>query len=79
MPYKTPEREVVTIIDAPPTPVALLAPGGRFLALVRYESHPPVALLARPYLPLAGIRIDPVLAGRQRVRLAHRAVGAAAG
>jgi len=68
VPYKTPERDVVAIIDAPPTPVALLAPGGRFVALVHYESHPPIALLARPYLPLAGIRIDPGLAGRQRVR-----------
>jgi dipeptidyl aminopeptidase/acylaminoacyl peptidase len=68
VPYKTPERDVVAIIDAPPTPVALLAPGGRFAALVHYESHPPIALLARGYLPLAGIRVDPVLAGRQRVR-----------
>jgi dipeptidyl aminopeptidase/acylaminoacyl peptidase len=68
VPYKTPERDVVAIIDAPPTPVALLAPGGRYVALVHYESHPPVSLLARPYLALAGIRIDPALPGRQRVR-----------
>jgi dipeptidyl aminopeptidase/acylaminoacyl peptidase len=68
VPYKTPERDVVAIIDAAPTPVALLAPGGRYVALVHYESHPPVSLLARPYLPLAGIRVDPALAGRQRVR-----------
>ena len=68
MPYRTPGYDVVAIIDAPPTPLALLAPGGRFVALVQYESHPPVALLARPYLPLAGVRVDPVLAGRQRVR-----------
>ena len=68
MPYKIPEHDVVAIVDAPPTPVALLAPGGRHVALVHYESHPPVALLARRYLPLAGIRIDPALACRQRVR-----------
>jgi dipeptidyl aminopeptidase/acylaminoacyl peptidase len=68
VPYKIPEHDVVAIVDAPPTPVALLAPGGRHVALVRYESHPPVALLARRYLPLAGIRIDPALACRQRVR-----------
>jgi dipeptidyl aminopeptidase/acylaminoacyl peptidase len=68
VPYRTPGPDVVSIIDAPPTPLALLAPGGRFIALVHYESHPPVALLARPYLPLAGIRVDPGLAGRQRVR-----------
>ena len=68
MPYRTPGPDVVAIVDAPPTPLALLAPGGRFVALVHYESHPPVDLLARPYLSLAGIRVDPVLAGRQRVR-----------
>ncbi len=68
MPYRTPEHDVVAIIDAPPTPVALLAPGGQYVALVHYVSHPPITVLARPYLPLAGIRVDPVLAGRQRVR-----------
>jgi dipeptidyl aminopeptidase/acylaminoacyl peptidase len=68
VPYKIPDRDVVAIIDAPPTPVALLAPGGRYVALVHYEPHPPVSLLARRYLPLAGIRVDPGLAGRQRVR-----------
>jgi dipeptidyl aminopeptidase/acylaminoacyl peptidase len=68
VPYKVPEPDVVAIVDAPPTPAALLAPGGRFMALVHIEAHPPVSQLARPYLPLAGIRVDPALAARQRVR-----------
>jgi dipeptidyl aminopeptidase/acylaminoacyl peptidase len=68
VPYKIPEPDVVAIIDAPPTPVALLAPGGRFIALVHYESHPPISLLERRHLRLAGIRVDPVLVARQRVR-----------
>jgi len=72
VPYAIPDDDVVSIIDAPPTPLALLSPGGLFLALVHYESHPPVAFLARPYLPLAGIRVDPVVAGRQRT---HRVTG----
>jgi len=67
--YAIPDSDIVTIIDAPPAPLALLAPGGRLVALVHYESHPPVALLARPYLSLAGLRIDPVIAGRQRARM----------
>jgi dipeptidyl aminopeptidase/acylaminoacyl peptidase len=66
--YLTPADDIVAIIDAPPTPAASLGPGRRFVTLVHYESHPPVALLARPYLALAGIRIDPVIAGRQRIR-----------
>ena len=67
MPYATPGDDVVSIIDSPPTPLVRLAPGGAHLALVRYESHPPVAMLAKPYRPLAGIRIDPVLGGRRRL------------
>ena len=68
MPYQIPASDIVSIIDAPPTPAASLAPGRRFIALVHYESHPPVAHLARPYLALAGLRLDPALGGRQRTR-----------
>ncbi|HUA42143.1 MAG TPA: prolyl oligopeptidase family serine peptidase [Streptosporangiaceae bacterium] len=68
MAYQTPAGDIVAIIDAPPTPAASLAPGRRFVALVHYESHPPVAHLARPYLALAGLRLDPALGGRQRTR-----------
>ncbi len=54
MAYQTPANDIVSIIDAPPTPVAALGPGRRFAALVHYESHPPVAVLARPFLSLGG-------------------------
>jgi dipeptidyl aminopeptidase/acylaminoacyl peptidase len=66
--YQTPAGDIVAIIDTPPTPVASLGPGRRHVALVHYESHPPVEMLARPYRSLAGIRIDPSIAGRQRTR-----------
>jgi dipeptidyl aminopeptidase/acylaminoacyl peptidase len=68
VPYQIPASDIVSIIDAPPTPAASLAPGRRFVALVHYESHPPVAHLARPYLALAGLRLDPSIGGRQRTR-----------
>ena len=68
MAYQTPASDIVSIIDAPPTPAASLGPGRRFVALVHYEAHPPVAHLARPYLSLAGLRLDPALGGRQRIR-----------
>jgi dipeptidyl aminopeptidase/acylaminoacyl peptidase len=66
--YQTPAGDIVAIIDTPPTPIAALGPGRRFAVLVHYESHPPVELLARPFLALAGIRVDPAIAGRQRTR-----------
>ncbi len=68
MAYQVPDSDIVSIIDAPPTPAALLGPGRRFVALVHYESHPPVSLLARPWLALAGLRLDPVMVSRQRTR-----------
>jgi dipeptidyl aminopeptidase/acylaminoacyl peptidase len=66
--YQIPDGDIVAIIDAPPTPIASLAPRRNYAALAHYESHPPVALLARPVLSLAGIRVDPSIAGRQRTR-----------
>ena len=68
MPYQLPDADIVDIVDAPPTPVTLLAPGGNFVALVHYQAYPPVAELARPYLSLGGLRLDPVIGGRQRTR-----------
>ena len=68
MAYQTPAPDIVSIIDAPPTPVAALGPGRKYAALVHYEMHPPVTTLARPYLALAGVRVDPAIAGRQRTR-----------
>ena len=36
------------------------------LLLADYEAYPPLSTLARPFLKLAGIRIDPSLNGQQR-------------
>lgn len=66
MPYATPDDDVVAIVDAPPTPAMFVSPDASHVALVHYESHPPIALLARPYLRLGGVRVDPSIRGRQR-------------
>lgn len=66
MPYAIPDDDVVAIIDSPPTPAMFLSPDGSHVALVHYEPHPPIALLARPYLRLGGVRVDPTIRGRQR-------------
>ncbi|HEY5986747.1 MAG TPA: prolyl oligopeptidase family serine peptidase [Streptosporangiaceae bacterium] len=70
MPYATPGADIMPVVDAPPTPAVFLAPGGRFLAFVHLQAHPPIAMLARPYLRLAGLRIDPRLRARRRLRRA---------
>jgi len=68
LPFLVPDSDIVSAIDAPPTPLVLPAPDGRYLLLIGYQAHPPVALLARESLSLAGLRLDPVLRGRQRTR-----------
>ena len=68
MPFSLPDSDIVAAIDAPPTPVVLPAPGGRFLLLVAYQAHPPVSMLARPHLSLAGLRLDSATGHRQRTR-----------
>jgi dipeptidyl aminopeptidase/acylaminoacyl peptidase len=72
VPYATPAADIAAVVDAPPTPTTYLGPGGGFLVFVHPEAHPPVAMLARPYRPLAGLRIDPVLGARRRLRRVGR-------
>ena len=72
MPYRLPSDDVVAIVDTPPTPAITLGPQAKYMLLVNYESHPPVALLARPFWRLGGVRLDPTIRGRQR---AMRLVG----
>ncbi|MFH1943099.1 MAG: prolyl oligopeptidase family serine peptidase [bacterium] len=58
-PYKHPPQEVIDIVDAPPTPRAVLSPTGRFLMLAEYEAMPSIATMAQPLLRIAGTRITP--------------------
>ena len=64
-PYKTPPKEIVDILSAPPTPRVLLSPGGDRLLLIESESMPSIAALARPFLRLAGMRLTPADNSRQ--------------
>lgn len=64
-PYKLPPKEVVDILDAPPTPSVLDSPAGDMLALVEYEPMPSIADLSQPILRIAGVRIAPAINSRQ--------------
>jgi dipeptidyl aminopeptidase/acylaminoacyl peptidase len=66
MAYRLPPRDVVEMFDAPPTPVAAISPDRRTMLLVDYEAYPSIQVLARPFLRLGGLRIDPAISGRQR-------------
>jgi dipeptidyl aminopeptidase/acylaminoacyl peptidase len=64
--YKLPPKDVVDILDAPPTPQIEVSPRGDRALLVGYETYPPIDLLAQPVLRIAGVRITPGLGARQR-------------
>jgi dipeptidyl aminopeptidase/acylaminoacyl peptidase len=68
LPFSLPDSDVTAIIDAPPTPLIVPGPGEKYLVVVGYEAHPPISMLARPILRLAGLRLDPELGARQRTR-----------
>jgi hypothetical protein len=68
-PYKTPPADVVKILDAPATPFVRVSPRGDALLLVDYTPHPPISLLARPLLRIAGVRIDPRQHSAQRTTI----------
>src|SRR6267143_49051 len=58
-PYKAPPPDVVAILDAPPLPAAVVSPDRTSILLIEQRSMPTVAELARPWLRLAGSRINP--------------------
>ena len=64
--YQTPPANIVSILDAPPSPSGFLSFDRRTLLLADYEAYPPLATLAKPVLKLAGLRIDAALSGHQR-------------
>jgi len=64
-PYRLPPKEVIDIVDAPPTPSVSLSPAGDVMALVERESMPSIAYLAEPILRIAGMRITPAYNSRQ--------------
>jgi dipeptidyl aminopeptidase/acylaminoacyl peptidase len=64
--YKLPPKEIVDILDAPPTPQVAVNPLRDAMLLVDFEANPTIGLLARPLLRIAGLRIDPQANSRQR-------------
>ena len=65
--YKIPPKEVVDILDAPPTPDVMVSPRADGMFLADRPSQPSIAIVSRPFLRLGGIRIDPALNSQQRL------------
>ncbi len=48
-PYKLPPKEVIDIVDAPPTPMVSMSPAGDTMALIERESMPTIAYISRAH------------------------------
>lgn len=66
MSYRLPPAEIVAAIDAPNPPLSMTSPDRTRMVQIFFDAHPPVEMLARPFLRLAGIRIDPTIGARRR-------------
>jgi len=66
-PYKLPPKEVVQMVDAPPTPFVSVSPTREALLVVDFQPYPSISVVSRPILRIAGIRITPSTSTRQHL------------
>jgi dipeptidyl aminopeptidase/acylaminoacyl peptidase len=64
--YRQPPAPISQILDAAPTPLVMVGPDGRTMALLGRAGMPAIAELAEPELRLAGTRINPRTNGPSR-------------
>ncbi len=57
--YQKPPKEVLDVLNAPPTPNILVSPTRDRALLITPMRYPPISDLAQPMLRLAGLRINP--------------------
>jgi dipeptidyl aminopeptidase/acylaminoacyl peptidase len=57
-PYQQPPKEIRDVLNAPPTPTISVSPQHDYAILLQGVRYPPIAQVAQPFLPLAGIRVD---------------------
>jgi hypothetical protein len=62
------------VLSAPLTPTASLSPSHTHLLLLDNERYPPIAEVAQPMLPLAGVRINPRTNGLHLSLLSHTGI-----
>jgi dipeptidyl aminopeptidase/acylaminoacyl peptidase len=65
--YRQPPADVTGMVLAAPTPNVSINPTDDAMLLLDYNPNPSIATLARPFLKLGGLRVDPQLTARQRI------------
>jgi dipeptidyl aminopeptidase/acylaminoacyl peptidase len=64
--YQKPPKEVLEVLNAPPTPQVRISPTRDYMLLLDWLRYPPIAELAQPMYRLAGLRINPKTNGPHR-------------
>ena len=64
-PYKLPPKEVINILDVPPSPRVSPSPAGSMMALIENGPMPSIVDVSQPILRIAGIRLTPANNSRQ--------------
>ncbi|MDZ4772579.1 MAG: prolyl oligopeptidase family serine peptidase [Planctomycetota bacterium] len=59
--YKVPPQAIVDVLDAPMTPDVQLSPDAKWMLLVSRPAMPSIEDVMRPWIGLAGVRVDPTL------------------
>ena len=72
--YQQPPEAMRRVLDAPTLPARLIDPTGTTLAIVESRRYPRIEELARPFLRLAGLRVDPGSNGPHRTTEIRRIV-----
>ena len=57
--YREPPQAIVDLVDAPLAPTPRVSPTGRWILFVERPALPSIADVARPWIGLAGLRLDP--------------------
>jgi isopentenyl-diphosphate delta-isomerase type 1 len=65
--YQVPPKAIVGMLDEAPPPDIQVSPRGDVVAVIESPAMPGIADVARPYLGLAGVRIDPARNSRRRL------------
>jgi dipeptidyl aminopeptidase/acylaminoacyl peptidase len=56
--YQQPPPEIRDVLNAPPAPVISVSPQHDYAVFLQGVRYPPIAEVAQPFLPLAGMRVD---------------------
>jgi dipeptidyl aminopeptidase/acylaminoacyl peptidase len=57
--YDKPPTNILEVMNAPSPPIPKVSPTKDTILLVSWQDYPPMARVARPFLRLAGVRIEP--------------------